>query len=145
MSTVPVWLWGGSSSLARKAALTEASVCVIVGLQEERGGWGGRGEMQKERVRRVWRGWGRWRYKGKRNEELLSKRGCGKKKDDDCDRNQETVRGSRKEDKDCKNKIFHFPWASVSCLGDLDLKRSQNKSSAVVESNQWYLLKFSTF
>lgn len=37
MSMAPVWLWGGSSSPARKTALTEASVCVIVGLQEEAG------------------------------------------------------------------------------------------------------------
>lgn len=61
MSLAPVWLWGGSSSLARKTALTEASVCVIVGLQEERGNGGERKErdkerMQKERVRRIWRG-----------------------------------------------------------------------------------------
>ena len=43
MSLAPVWLWGGSSSLARKTALTKASVCVIIGLQEERG-TGGEGE-----------------------------------------------------------------------------------------------------
>lgn len=40
MSLASVWLWGGSSSPARKTALTEASVCVIVGLQEERSGGG---------------------------------------------------------------------------------------------------------
>lgn len=33
----PVWLWGGSFGTARKAALSEASVRVIVGLQEK---WG---------------------------------------------------------------------------------------------------------
>lgn len=45
MSMAPVWLWGGSFRMARKTALTEASVCVIVGLQEERGeeGKGGDG------------------------------------------------------------------------------------------------------
>lgn len=51
ISLAPVWLWGGSSSLARKTALTEASVCVFVGLQEARGGRG----LQKERAREVWR------------------------------------------------------------------------------------------
>lgn len=56
ISLAPVWLWGGSSSLARKTALTEASVCVFVGLQEERG----RRELQKERVREVWRWW--WKH-----------------------------------------------------------------------------------
>lgn len=57
MSLAPVWLWGGSSSPARKTALTEASVCVIVGLQEERGEGGG-DWMSRESRRRGWGGSG---------------------------------------------------------------------------------------
>lgn len=34
MSTAPVWLWGGTSRPARKTALTEASLCVIVALED---------------------------------------------------------------------------------------------------------------
>lgn len=49
MSAAPVWFWGGSYRTARKTALTEASVCVIVGLQEERVGEMGEERMQKER------------------------------------------------------------------------------------------------
>lgn len=52
MSLAPVWLWGGSSSLARKTALTEASVCVIVGLQEERGRRGERDEENADGLHR---------------------------------------------------------------------------------------------
>lgn len=54
MSMAPVWIWGGSSSPARKTALTEASVCVIVGLQEERGRGGEQGgrRMRRECRRR---------------------------------------------------------------------------------------------
>ena len=55
MSLAPVWLWGGSSRPARKTALSEASVCVIVGLQEERERaplpFSIRGEREKESVK----------------------------------------------------------------------------------------------
>lgn len=34
MSLAPVWLWGGTSGTARKRALTEASFCVIVVLED---------------------------------------------------------------------------------------------------------------
>lgn len=54
MSAAPVWFWGGSYRPARKTALTEASVCVIVGLQEERvGGRWVRRECRKSGERRV--------------------------------------------------------------------------------------------
>lgn len=56
MSAAPVWFWGGSYRTARKTALTEASVCVIVGLQEERvggDGWGENAEREGRGERRV--------------------------------------------------------------------------------------------
>lgn len=34
MSLASVWLWGGTSGTARKRALTEASLCVIVVLKD---------------------------------------------------------------------------------------------------------------
>lgn len=34
MSPASVWLWGGTSGTARKRALTEASLCVIVVLED---------------------------------------------------------------------------------------------------------------
>lgn len=34
MSTASVWLWGGTSGTVRKRALTEASLSVIVALED---------------------------------------------------------------------------------------------------------------
>lgn len=34
MSLASVWLWGGTSGMARKRALTEASLCVIAVLED---------------------------------------------------------------------------------------------------------------